>query len=499
MLELLTSGGDARIICDPRTGCNKYACPPTPQPAVLTYGSSTASIISSAGFAAAKRLYRRLQDAVRADSASAVYAAELLRIRAELLRLCDIDVPGLEVVFGASGTDLHLLAARLAAAAAPSTLQVITVEPAETGSGVPTALTGVHADSGARHGGGHPGIDVAVVALRGADGTPLPAKVVDAEVESLAASAVAAGRRVLLNVADVSKTGLIGPSIGCALALRSRFSAALDVMIDGCQFRLAFPTLRAYLANGFWVALTGSKFVTGPAFSGALLLPPSAALELRQRALPAELGASSVRGDWPMGWEARAAFDDVANFGLLLRWEAALAELRQFASLPESEVAAFLEVFAAIVGRRLDSDPAFERLAVPTLDRAPLAPSACWDRIPTIFPFLLRRPGARGDSGLLPREATTRVYRQLGRDLGQHPGLRDDEVVRDRVARRCQLGQPVVCGVRSGIPVSALRLCNSMRLVNDAVAPNGRGAYAVIADALCALDKVAWLADQECF
>ena len=62
---------------------------------------------------------------------------------------------------------------------------------------------------------------------------------------------------------------------------------------------------------------------------------------------------------------------------------------------------------------------------------------------------------------------------------------------------RCQLGKPVNCGTRGGtrggigddIPVSALRLCASARLVVEACA--GGDAATVIARAMATLDKAA--------
>ncbi|MGZ3158455.1 MAG: hypothetical protein ACXU7H_05170, partial [Burkholderiaceae bacterium] len=71
------------------------------------------------------------------------------------------------------------------------------------------------------------------------------------------------------------------------------------------------------------------------------------------------------------------------------------------------------------------------------------------------------------------------IYRSLQTDLGN--GL------------RCQLGQPVACGSRNGIPVSALRLCASARLVVEGCAQHGKNASAVIQSALEALDKTAIL------
>jgi hypothetical protein len=58
---------------------------------------------------------------------------------------------------------------------------------------------------------------------------------------------------------------------------------------------------------------------------------------------------------------------------------------------------------------------------------------------------------------------------------------------------RCQLGQPVACGQRDGVPVSALRLCASARLIVEATAQNGRQASAVIERALAVLEKTALL------
>ncbi|OGT00425.1 MAG: hypothetical protein A3K04_12090 [Gallionellales bacterium RBG_16_56_9] len=179
--------------------------------------------------------------------------------------------------------------------------------------------------------------------------------------------------------------------------------------------------------------------------------------------------------------------DNIANFGLLLRWEAALEELRAFRSVPEAEVANFLQEFARAILKRLAADPLFEPLPVPALGRSLLGGATGWDHIQTIFPFLLFHSPA--DAGRLPlsREETTQVYRLLQIDLSDR--YEDDAVA----ALRCQLGQPVACGNRGGVPVSALRLCASARLVVEATAQGGRHAPAVIGKAVGALDKAALL------
>ena len=58
---------------------------------------------------------------------------------------------------------------------------------------------------------------------------------------------------------------------------------------------------------------------------------------------------------------------------------------------------------------------------------------------------------------------------------------------------RYQLGQPVSCGKRDGVPVSALRICASARLIVEATTGGGEKAARVIGKALAALDKAALL------
>ncbi len=58
-----------------------------------------------------------------------------------------------------------------------------------------------------------------------------------------------------------------------------------------------------------------------------------------------------AKADWPEGWAARDVLPHRANFGLLLRWKAALFELERFVGVPEKKVIAVLSAFAEAVGR----------------------------------------------------------------------------------------------------------------------------------------------------
>ncbi|TAN68105.1 MAG: hypothetical protein EPN17_09680 [Methylobacter sp.] len=459
--QLLVAGGDARIALDPLSGLNKYACQPFPDPQLLAFASSTASVISTEGFAVANRLRRKLLEAVSTAPYSAVYAFEMQRIRREWLQLCELSgSAGLELVFAPSGTDIHAIAAQYIGSEVSTPALVIMVEANETGSGVVSAI-----DNNA--------VEIVQAPIRLNNGEPRPLAAINAEVEALVNKAVVSGRRVLLILVDQSKTGLIAPSPACVIALQRRFPDNIDVLVDACQFRIAMPTLRAYLEQGFMVGLTGSKFLGAPSFSAALLLPTTVAERFRQQAFSSGLLSGSPQ-------------DHVANFGLLLRCEVALEELRSFRAVPQASVIDFLQAFAQAIRQRLTSDPHFEPLPVPQLDRRPLIEANSWDHLQTLFPFLLydAQPGGRMP---LNREQTRHVYRQLPITI--------DYSGSDIAMLRCQLGQPVACGVRNGIAVSALRLCVGSRLIVEATASNDKG-NAIIKDALTVLDKTVWLIRQ---
>jgi hypothetical protein len=459
--QLLTQGGDGRIAVDPASGRNRYLCPPTAEP-YACFGSSTASVISPRGFAAADRLRSRLLDARSAEAPEASYARELDRIRAELVSLCGLDrLQGLQTLFAASGTDIHLLVGQLLCAGRDLPTFAVGIEAVETGSGVPSALRGVHFSTrtplgeAVREGAVAGGVGVAglvVIAAREPDGTPRPASAIAAELEAAVAHFSTVGH-VLLTVTDVSKTGLLSFDLAQVLDLRRRFADRVDVLVDACQFRLSAGSLKGYLDQECLVAVTGSKFLGGPTFSGALFVPPDLASRLSSQALRPALSAYAARADLPAGWRSADDVAEAANPGLLLRWEAALAELRAFREIPDWKVARMLQGFGRATLAGLAGDAVFELLPTPRPDRRALG-DASWDAVPTIFPFLLRHVA---DGSYFSCAETDAVYRAVA-------------------AQGLQLGQPVACGVRAGAPISALRLCASARLVVEAMTPEGEAA-----------------------
>jgi hypothetical protein len=262
----------------------------------------------------------------------------------------------------------------------------------------------------------------------------------------------------------------------------------VDVLVDGCQCRMTNAAIRGHLSRDFLLAITGSKFVAGPAFCGALLVPPALARLLRRRTLPPELGMYSACADWPADWAAQSSLQQDANWGLLLRLEASLAHWREFRALPPRGISAFVEEFAAAIRGRMANDPILQPLAARGLNRRPISDNRDWDAHATIFPFLVRHVSGC----VFDDEETTRLYEMMKMDLSGTPRIPAEQ--RALAALRCLLGQPIAVAARDGKPISALRLNLDMRLILDAVSSAGRGFQAVISDALSTLDKTALLA-----
>ena len=465
--QLLVTGGDARIALDTQRGVNRYGCGSQPDPELRDFASSTASVISTAAFQAADQLRIRLERDLPHLTPAVLYQRELSHIREELLALCALgDLPDPDIVFAASGTDLHRIAAQLAHVASARPVLAIMVDEAETGSGVFAAISTTH-----------PATTLVTVPLREADGTPRRAEEIDAEFTATAQQAHTAGYHVLLIQTDISKTGMIAPGYGCTAALHQTLGADLDVLVDACQFRIAPATLRACLARGDSVALTGSKFIGGPSFSGALLIPAQSAARLRGFPFPRELATFSSMADWPDSWPTHGILEASGNFGLLLRWEAALCELRAFRALPDADIAHFLRSFADAIQARLAVDPALSPVAVPELDRSALVTQPGWDQIQTIFPFQLYRTGLSARYPL-DRETTQKIYRSL-----------------PTIKPRCQLGQPVSYGTEK----AALRICLSAHLIVQAAEHDWANANCVIAQAQAVLDQAIYLANSGSF
>jgi hypothetical protein len=470
---LMETGGDIRLACDPVSGLNGYGCSHRPRPWAITFASSTASSSSERGYRAADEARLLVTLALLTGTAPRAAVRALADgVRGSLTRL--LKLPGSQIIFAASGTDTELMALALAHLAAPSQPLVnILIAPEETGRGVPRAACGRHfaVDTAFGHAvafeapiEGFPhDISLAQVALRDAAGAVRDLDAVDAEIEALIEAGVERGARVILHALDLSKTGLLAPGLPTLARLRARFGGAFELVVDACQARLSSASLAAYLALDAIVLITGSKFFTGPPFAGALLLPPAIAARLQGPArLPAGLAAYFGQDDLAPGCPAARGFAPTGNYGLLLRWRAACAELRAFtrSSLPRR--AEILHQFAATVRAAIEANPAFTLIPVPALARLPA--DEPWERCQGIFTFTIAAPGTTRP--LDPAEARL-VYSWLNTDLS---ALLPDRAA--LAARICHIGQPVALPRHGGL-AGALRVSAGARLI--AGEPSHRG------------------------
>ena len=129
--DLMTRGGDARIVLKPETGLNRYFSAPRPSN-VLAYASSTANDISAAAFAHVERKLAEI--APTGDLAAEAYAAELERMRARVRKAyCVPDDAA--IVFAPSGTDLEYVALACVSGKAAGGTHNVLLGADEVGSG----------------------------------------------------------------------------------------------------------------------------------------------------------------------------------------------------------------------------------------------------------------------------------------------------------------------------------------------------------------------------
>jgi hypothetical protein len=464
--RLLGGGGDARLTLDPVSGVNAYGCRPCPCPDTLSFASSTATSISQRGYERVGDARESLMRSAVAVGIEAAFDARVESMRDRLKCYLGLSSTGVDIAFSPSGTDSQLQALLLARGLLGPRLTTVIVAADQTGSGTVDTARGRHFSTmtanGHRVGKGDPiaGLADAV------NSTALPSFDAaggfrsGAENDQLVIGAiersVAGGSNVLLQIMDASKLGWRAPGDQCLDEIARRWPDRVQVVVDACQTRLGRPRLRGYLDRGYLVIITGSKFFTGPAFSGALLVPSRLAPACD--AITGDVSGFceySNRSDWPMHWKnLRSRFAGRTNFGQWLRWEAALEEIRAYYAVPDRFRLQALTTFGEGVARIIGASPSLR-----------LLPQNCDDRgaddeelaRATIFPFAISHRGRD-----LALDDCRMIYRELGcASADERPE-----------APICLVGQPVALGGDARSCAAVLRISASARLVTEAWSPD---------------------------
>jgi hypothetical protein len=511
---ILVAGGDSRLIINPETSLNRYGTVPRPRPEAVHFSSSTASSISDYGFMLCDMLRRDLVMASLRDGLS----LEELRARAadamiaQLLALLGLDASEADVVLAPSGSDTELLAVMLALAAADQPLTNVLIAPEETGRAVALAGAGRFFDDIAGSGASirkgdevWPGrsIEVKQVAIRSSNGRPRAMTEIEIELRCIARAALAQGRRVLLHVLACSKTGLKAPPAECVSEIAAMAPDQIDVVVDACQMRNPFEEIADWARRGWMTQLSGSKFFTGPPFSGALTFPPA----YRKRAIAVRALLAGAPGvgrseDWNEWWRpqlASPARPGPASFGLVLRWVPAIAEAHLLETLPVPLCRYAFDRFRARLVARLAHSTWLTSIEAP--DEA----ARDGDDRPTdlstrsIVCFTVTVQDDLCQRRTLDAQECQRLFELLNLDLSQCLGPLSP-AQRITAAQRAHIGQPVTLHISGERELSILRLVVGARFFTIVgYAENGAVEAALeseISDAIRAIDKLELLAGR---
>lgn len=450
----LRTGGDARLRLPPGQLFDSYGCRAVPEKH-LSYSSCTASTISGDAWHYLNQVQARI-DAFPSESENSIRKRIL-----EYIGCSDVDV-----ALGPSGTDMELLVLYLGLLRS-SQLSNILIGPEEVGSGITDAAGGCYfseitANGYAVNKGGVVSgfeiydIDVCCLPVRDpVDGSVLGSSNVKDAIHRRIKADLKAARRTILHMVYRTKTGLVVPDVKTIMAIRSAYPDAVDIVVDCCQLRMSPAELKALLDAGVMVIITGSKFLGGPPFSSALLIPSNLAARFTWGGVPPEgLAEFFTRGALPASWSHfDGALPIASNPGLLLRWEAALFELERFAELPENELVETAHLFHG----------AFQILAEQSRVLHDISPYPASSRSTSYYDLTIKTFELNHPSVSMDISHAYEIYRDLYTIL--HPDdISISEYERSCMSTICHLGQPVRVRQHSdGRWVATLRIALSAK------------------------------------
>lgn len=478
---LLMQGGDNRLIVDPATGLNKYGCSPKPRPWAVTFASCTASSISDMAYLTAEKMREEVLLSAFRNGIGTASLDQAERTRREIMHTFGLNkIPGAEIIFSSSGTDVELIALYLTLSGHEEHVTNILVAPNEVGSGTVSAAGGLHFDSltplGSRVQPGSPvaGIDskrveLIKIPIRHSTGEPVKTDALDRKIFENVECACRKGGRVLLHLLDSSKTGVGAPSVEMTRKIKTIFGQKVNVLVDAAQMRLSRQALQDYVNDGFLVIVTGSKFFTGPPLSGALVIPPAIARAVDSFDLfPDGLADYATQSDFPNRWHALTGnLANTINVGLLLRWQAALWEIKAFYSVSPARQFETVRQFLTSLIDAIQKNPNLEFLLAPALKQLHGKYEEHWDQIQTIFSFLVkRRDGSSGEYLNLTFAESQHAYRWLNMDIAHYLPTEAREQEKRVAGIRCHIGQPVRILQQKKSWYAAQRIAIGARLIS---------------------------------
>ncbi|WP_282055330.1 hypothetical protein [Maribacter luteus] len=469
---LLMDGGDLRLNIDEIDLLNKYGCRPFPRPEAFTFASSTATSVSNYAFDKTDKVRSILiRNSLRNGfEKTTIEFSELLKNNLrKVFKLYD----GCEIIFSPSGTDSALQIAAITQIVSQNDITHVLVASDETGSGVPAALKGCHFENTTAL--NHPvkkgdkiegfrDVDVIKITFRDEKGALKSTKQLDDEVFNAISKTNDLGRHVVLHTMDQSKLGYQSPSDELIQKLNKLKKLSMQIIVDGSQLRLDPKDVKNYLKKGYIVTITGSKYFTGPPYSGALILPKSVGelVQSVKNKLPEGLTEYYNHSDWPTSWFCSNDLMGGYNYGSYMRWNAAMVEMDRYYRTPILYRNMGVEMFCNFVEDSINDASFLEPIYGNEAKTNSYNSEEFGIRnIRTIFPFFILK-----DNEVLSVDKVKKLYTLLNSDLSDQ--FQDSSLETIRLAgQKCHIGQAVNVKYGNDIESAVLRISLGARVISE--------------------------------
>ncbi len=470
---LLMSGGDYRLNIDEEELLNKYGCRPFPRPEAFTFASSTATSVSNYAF---DKTEKARTDLIKKSLKKGLIPAsdnfsEKLKINLEnALEMNDNN----QIIFSPSGTDSALQIAAITQIVSPDKeITHVLVASDESGSGVPGALNGKHFEHNTALNipvikgemiEGFSEVDVVKILLRDENGILKSFKDVDQEVYDSILEAGKKNRHVVLHTMDQSKLGYQSPSEDLISKLEEIKDLSLQIIVDASQLRLDATDINNYLNKGYIVTITGSKFFTGPPYSGALIIPEKVSEKIKKidTLLPKGLTQYYNRSDWPKCWNCSKDLSKGYNYGTYMRWNAAIAEMERFFQTPLLYRNLGMEHFCNYVEESIDEAPFLEALVKEEESSSIYESDEIGLRTTrTIFPFFIVNNGK-----IMEIDKVKKLYLLLNSDISDQFKDQSLDIIR-LASQKCHIGQAVSVAHPTQKKSAILRISLGARVISE--------------------------------
>jgi len=469
---LLMDGGDLRLNIDEIDLLNKYGCRPFPRPDAFTFSSSTATSVSNFAFDKTDKVRSILiRNSLKNGFKNAtIDFSELLKNN--LKKIFKLNEES-EIIFSPSGTDSSLQIAAITQIFSDKEITHVLVASDETGSGVPSALKGCHFENTTalnfpvKKGDkieGFRDVDLIKIPFRDENGALKSSKQLDEEVYDAIYKTNEQGRHIVLHTMDQSKLGYQSPSDELIKRLNTLAKLSIQIVVDGSQLRLDPKDIQNYLNKGYIVTITGSKYFTGPPYSGALLLPKSVSKVLYsvKNSLPAGLTQYYNHPDWPISWFCSNDLSDGYNYGSYMRWNAAIVEMDRYYKTPILYRNMGVEMFCNFVEDSIKEASFLEPIyGNETKTNSYTSKEFGIRNIRTIFPFFILK-----NKEVLSVDKVKKLYTLLNSDLSDQFEDSPLEIIR-LAAQKCHIGQAVNVKYGNDIESAVLRISLGARVISD--------------------------------